>query len=330
MVIKRKFVRDQEKMKYWQSMIVLNYILNVRSKALPVVFDSDDNNKELEPLLVKLYEKRMLEIENNQYVPTKLGREALAQFLEKYHEMNNAFGVFQAICLNPVNRDAGETNFALEKLYELSEDDYLKFRNDSKWRWEDLRLAVIEFKNSRITDPEKKIDPVEMVVMNFLEKNRFDYEKKDWQFDLRAGLLWDEIYEIAESLLGVNDLTYTDMVSGGVTNGEDVIRDIVEQGTEIMQKIFKKKLQLEKEEEERFQRMKEEERLLEEERMQEEDRQWRQQRANSGYQEFVEYDYGERVVFRDLDPFDEVVVVRTTVEYMDPFFVPPVLVISIW
>lgn len=320
----RKIKRNQEKMTQWQAMMVMDYILNVRGKALPIVFDSDDDNKELEPLLQKLYEKRMLEIDNNQYVPTKLGREALAVFLKKYHEMNQAFGGFQAVCLSPVNRDAGETNFALEKLYELSEDDFSKFRNDSKWNWQDLRFAVIEYKNSRITDPAKKIDPVEMVVMNFLDNNRFDNNKKGWQFDLRAGLIWDEIYEIAESLIRINDLAYGDVT------GEMVIEGVIGQGTEIMLKLNKMKTQLEKEEEDLRRKMTEEERLLEEERMQEEDRQWRQQRANSGYQEFVEYDYGERVVFRDLDQFDEVVVVRTTVEYVDPFFVSPVLVVSIW
>jgi hypothetical protein len=315
-IVKRKFKRNQEKMAQWQAMLLLNYIINVRGKSIPLA-SADEDDRHLDPILSKLCNQRMLDVDvlKNQYIPTQKGRDALTIFLKRYDEMNQVFGVFQAVCLSPVNKEAGETNFALEKIYDMSEEGFAKFRKDSKWNWQDLRFAVIEFKNLQILDPAKKIDPVEMVFMNFIENNRFDYEKNDWQFDLKAGLIWEDMYEIAESLITISDLTYTDVPTGKIIKGEDVIREIVEQGAQITLKLMDTKLRLDEEEDEAIKK-------AEEAR--------REDRRQEDYfeEECVVYEETEYIVITPL--VYDLCPVSYYTSYYDPFYVGPVFYDPYW
>ena len=91
-------------------------------------------------------------------------------------------------------------------------------------KWSDLRVAVAEHKG---------IDPYRVVFLAMLSAETF-YENPDWKFDLSMGTLFQEMKQIVLEQLHVDDLSYSD--SEGKVPGEEVIRDIIEQGSELVAK----------------------------------------------------------------------------------------------
>ena len=91
-------------------------------------------------------------------------------------------------------------------------------------KWSDLRVAVAEHKG---------IDPYRVVFLAMLSAETF-YENSDWKFDLSMGTLFQEMKQIVLEQLHVDDLGYSD--SEGKVSGEEVIRDIIEQGSELAAK----------------------------------------------------------------------------------------------
>ena len=89
-------------------------------------------------------------------------------------------------------------------------------------KWSDLRVAVAEHKG---------IDPYRVVFLAMLSAETF-YENPDWKFDLSMGTLFQEMKQIVQEQLHVDDLGYSD--SEGKVSGEEVIRDIIEQGSELV------------------------------------------------------------------------------------------------
>ena len=89
-------------------------------------------------------------------------------------------------------------------------------------KWSDLRVAVAEHKG---------IDPYRVVFLAMLSAETF-YENPDWKFDLSMGTLFQEMKQIVQEQLLVDDLGYSD--SEGKVSGEEVIRDIIEQGSELV------------------------------------------------------------------------------------------------
>ena len=91
-------------------------------------------------------------------------------------------------------------------------------------KWSDLRVAVAEHKG---------IDPYRVVFLAMLSAETF-YENPDWKFDLSMGTLFQEMKQIVLEQLHVDDLGYSD--SECKVSGEVVIRDIIEQGSELVAK----------------------------------------------------------------------------------------------
>ena len=91
-------------------------------------------------------------------------------------------------------------------------------------KWSDLRVAVAEHKG---------IDPYRVVFLAMLSAETF-YENPDWKFDLSMGTLFQEMKQIVLEQLHVDDLGYSD--SEGKVSGEEVIRDIIEHGSELVAK----------------------------------------------------------------------------------------------
>ena len=88
-------------------------------------------------------------------------------------------------------------------------------------KWSDLRVAVAEHKG---------IDPYRVVFLAMLSAETF-YENPDWKFDLSMGTLFQEMKQIVLEQLHVDDLGYSD--GKGTVSGEEVIRDIIEQGSKL-------------------------------------------------------------------------------------------------
>jgi DNA-binding PadR family transcriptional regulator len=198
-----------EKSEQFTSILLMDYLVNHQGD-LPVLMDG--NYRTLEPLVVKLaaagYVKTPEALERGRsYIATDKGRDALAKFMQRYSEYLKVFDVFCAVDLN-----AG--TFAFAKFFDFDTDAawdaYLRQEN-----WEDLRIAVAEY---------KKIDPLEIVFMSFLNENRFDFTSSTWQFDLSSGLIWEQMENICNSALSVEQ----------VNQGDDtVMPDIISQGAEL-------------------------------------------------------------------------------------------------
>ncbi len=212
------FTLTDEKKKEYVSILLLEAIINSDLK-ISALLEGDDNL--LSPALTELYTKKFVDIKNNLYVATPLGESKIEAFLEKFDEYLVVYDIYCAIDL-----EKGE--FAFAKFHELDDDQWDVFLNDE--RWEDLRVTVAEY---------KKIDPVEIVFMAYINEGLFDMEDEGWQFDLMLGDVWDEILEICNSALTKEDI-----------GGDDVILDIIQQGSALMIELLKKDKELHEHDEE--------------------------------------------------------------------------------
>ncbi len=186
----------------------------------------DEGDAFLETILEWLLIKGYVEIRDNQkYVPAEKGRETLKNFLSRYSEYLTVFDVFCAVDL-----ESGEFAFASYFEYEAP-SAFSNYLEDE--RWEDLRIAVAEY---------KKLDPVEIVFMSFIAEKRFGRDETGWQFDLLLGSVWDEILEICNSALEWEELGYEDEEED--VSGEQVIEDVIKQGAELMVELHKKEAEL--------------------------------------------------------------------------------------
>ncbi len=177
----------------------------------------EKNESGLESLLNFLEERKVLTVgEDNYYWPTKKGRELYCQLVEQLETYIIHFEVFAYVDLE--NGDFGDPK-----------NDLLEGN-----RWSDLRVAVAEFKG---------IDPFRVVFLSMMSDEIF-FENPDWKFDLGLGTLFDELEQIVQDQLGIDDLSYEDQE--GTVSGEDVIRDIIEQGKFLADKSRKSKIETEK------------------------------------------------------------------------------------
>lgn len=267
-----KYTLSADQKKYFGSVLLLEDMNNFGRK-FPVLLDEDD--KVLEPLLVHMSAKGWVDIVGTSYQVTNEGRKVLTNYLEKLTEFRSVFKFYSAV-------DTGEGEFGYSSFFEFDTDEQFEdFINEE--RFEDLRVAICEF---------KKVNPLEVIFLEFVDTGRFDFEAKGWQMELMTGLLWDDMLEVANTNIHVEDLAEYDE-EGPTFTGEEVCRMIVEKGTELMLDLIK--LQAE-----------EDERLAQEEEAEEE--------YEDEYEEIVEeviieeyyveepyYDYGYYEVY--YDPF---------------------------
>ncbi len=219
----RPYTVSEDKKKQYAGIYVLEYMIN-NSMAFPLLLSGP--NADLESILEWHLIKGYVDIRDKEkYVPTEKGHEVLTKFLARYSEYLNAFDIYCAVDL-----EAGEFAFA----------SYFDYENASAWRafinderWEDLRIAVAEF---------KKLGPVEIVFMNFIAEKRFGRDSTGWQFDLLLGTVWDEILEICNTSIRWQDLGYED--EEGEVSGEQAIKDIITQGAELIVNLHKKEARL--------------------------------------------------------------------------------------
>jgi len=220
-------VDDQKKQ--FASAYLLEKMINT-PMSIPIFLQGNDQDLEL--ILEYLMAKESVAIEDNQkYVPTDKGREVLLRFMRRYHDFLRHYDIYSAV-------DLGSGEFAFERYFEYDHEDA---DEEGKWRryisgerWEDLRVTVAEF---------KKLNPVEIVFMSFLNEGRFGQTSEGWQFDLLLGSVWDEMLEVCNTALSVDDLSYEDD-DGSVISGEAVIKDVISQGARLNMELKKKETEL--------------------------------------------------------------------------------------
>lgn len=211
-----RFRITAERKKEFAALYLLDYMIHT-SASLPLLLEGND--QDLEPVLEWLLAKKYIAIEERQrYVPAATGRQALAQFTQRYLEFLRTYDVFSAVDL-----EAGV--FAFSHYHDFDDpDQWRDFLADE--RWDDLRVAVADYLGQ---------DPVEVVFMSFINENRFGRDQSGWQFDLLLGSVWDEILQICNSAISWRDLGYAS--EAGPVRAEDVMTDIIRQGRELMQQI---------------------------------------------------------------------------------------------
>ncbi len=204
------------------AIFVLNQMINNR-----VVFPLNlvDSNAFLIPLFKWMQERNLIDSQNVvirkktvfkselaewRYVPSTEGREFLTRFLQRYQEFIKLYDIPGAV-------DLTEGTFAFERYFELSSDDFKTYLAQDNW--EDLRVAVAEFKN---------LDPIEIVFMSFLNENKINANDPNWPSILVSDALWEEILRICNTNLSWRELGYRSI------SAEKVITDIITKSVELM------------------------------------------------------------------------------------------------
>jgi hypothetical protein len=183
----------------------------------------------LDSAFIKLLSAGRIKLDGTNYVPTEKGREFLQKFMSRYYEYLKVYDVFCG-----VNLETGE--FAFSEYYNINLGEGDSMEEYEKWleylgqeSFLDLRVAVAEF---------KKLNPVEIVFMSFINEDRFDVDKDGWEFDVYSGLFWDQITEI------VNDsITYAFLDE----EGHDM-EAIISAGTDVMLELHRTEEEIAEEE----------------------------------------------------------------------------------
>nr|MBL0716498.1 hypothetical protein [Desulfobacterales bacterium] len=147
----------------------------------------------------------------------------------RYSEFLKIFDIYCAV-------DLGEGTFAFEEYFNITDvKQWNKYLNDE--RWEDLRVAVAIY---------KKLNPVEIVFMSFLQEEQFGNRGEGWEFDLLLGSIWDDILKVCNTALSAPDLAYQDE-DGSLVDGNMVLEDVIIQGAELNLALHKQEQKLHQE-----------------------------------------------------------------------------------
>ncbi len=196
--IKNKFI----------GVVLINQIINFQ-KYFSVKLEQDDTY--LSDYLKNLEKNSFIVSEKGKYIPTEKGREYLSNFFNKYYEYLKMFDIYCAVDL-----EKGE--FAFSNINDdMNDDEWSEYLNNQ--RFSDVRIAVAEF---------KKMDPMEIVFMSFLNEGRFETSEYRWQYNLTGDKVWEDISEICNTAVSCEYLLK-----------DDVIQDVIKQGTEIALKLIK-------------------------------------------------------------------------------------------
>lgn len=219
----------------------------------PLTFDVllPYNDSFLEPVLTRLMGKGWVTIDTKKalYVPTLAGREPLVKFEQRYYDylkvydrpynsVSLVYGNFSSTYINSfsskesilalLREDRWRPYLSYFKEFILA-DIWAEVANDAfgiflrlEDEWEDLRVAVAEFKG---------LDPLEMVFMSLINEGRFDQGKDGWQFDLHAGWLFNEVERIA------NKAVHMDQILADGYTSEQLMQNIIIAGTDLMMQL---------------------------------------------------------------------------------------------
>jgi hypothetical protein len=190
----------------YKSLILLKELIDGRT--FRTVLNGSDNL--LNGIFTELLNKGYVETSFLKYKITEKGINAYDLFMKRYSEYLRYYDIFSFVDL-----EKGEFAFA----------NYFNFETDEEWelykmdsRFDDVRLAVASY---------KKINPAEIVFMSFLSDGRFDTQSVGWQANLVSNIIWDEINLICSTAIKHEEL------------GQDVIEDIIQQGSQLMLELIK-------------------------------------------------------------------------------------------
>lgn len=217
--ITKKYVITNDIKTQFITLVLINEIINYQ-KYFPVYLQDEDVF--LMDYLEYMKEHNLLEVKDEKYIPTTKGRECLEKFYAKYFEFLKVFDIYCAVDL-----EKGE--FAFAKMFDnMDEKTWNTFLAEK--RFSDVRVAVAEFKG---------INPMEIVFMSFLNEGKFETNILGWQHNLTMDIVWNDIVEICNSAITLEYL-----------KKDDVIQDIIKQGSELMLDLIKQEEELKNQPEE--------------------------------------------------------------------------------
>lgn len=201
---------------YFTSVLLLDNMVNLDHEYSIML---DGELKLLEPALEQMAVNGSIKLEGSQYVPTDKGIELLTNFKAKIVEFRKVYMHFSA-----VDMEAGE--FAYSRFYDFETDEEFDEYSEED-RFIDIRVAVCQF---------KKIDPLEIIFLDFVDRGTFDVEESGWEAELMTGLIWDEILEIAENNLQLETILETD--------GEGTMENVIKAGADVMMTLLKEEAEI--------------------------------------------------------------------------------------
>jgi hypothetical protein len=205
-----KFTLETKKKRQLIMAFLLDQLMDKRDFSVVLT----GNDTVLEPLFVEMLSLNFVKIERNFYKIDVKGQEFVDNFFARYAEFLKFYDIFCAV-------DLTNAEFAFKKFYDFDTDaEWETYLNQDNWQ--DVRVAVCEF---------KKLDPIEIVFMSFLNEKRFD--TNNWQFDLVSDLIWDEVLEICNTAIPLEDLIDDDVMSDIVNQGSTIMLDILKEENRI-------------------------------------------------------------------------------------------------
>ena len=208
-----KFVLNQDTKFRYITIVLLNQIINF-DKKFPVLLTGDDFI--LLDYINYMFAHDLIKIDevNKCYIASEKGRDYLVNFYAKFSEYLKVFDVYCAV-------DLQKGEFAFSRMNDS------EFENDESWnrflsedRFSDVRIAVAEF---------KKVDPIEIVFMSFVNEGKFEVDKDGWQKLLTEDEIWFDMIEICNTAVSCEYLSK-----------DGVMENVINQGSKLMLELIKK------------------------------------------------------------------------------------------
>jgi hypothetical protein len=222
------------------SLVILDKMIG-KNKAYPALLEGDDAH--LEDCINFLNENLIIDIdvESATYTASEKGKKLYKDFLKKYENYLRVFDIYSGV-------DLEEGNFAFEKLLDYDDEMFNDYINSDNF--DDLRITVCEY---------QKIDPWEIVFISYLIEKVFREPKdnsevlgkESWQYKVVYEGVFDEILEILNGSLHYEELGF-ETEDGDFVEGEEVIKDIIGQGSKLNREISLEQSKLDKEDQEAF------------------------------------------------------------------------------
>jgi len=196
------------------SILILNRLINDR-----LYLKVGDYDTCIDPILTKMFSSDLINLIDNQYVPTNEGRSVLKNFVNKYTEFLKVIDLYCAVDLG-----TGEFAFSPE-MFTMLPDEYEALVNED--RFDDLRLAVCRYKG---------VDVLEAAFMIMLDKDRFNLLEPEWEFELMSNLIWEEMTNIINESKDYEHITYS--VDEIEVDGKDIVESVICEGNKLMSELL--------------------------------------------------------------------------------------------
>ena len=205
----KKYVVTPELKAKFICLLLIHEIINFQKYFTVVTTGNDDFIADYLKLMLK---DGLIQIKETIYIPTDKGRKYLVNFYDKYCEYLKMFDIYCAVDL-----EKGEFSFSSANS-PMSDEEWDTFINDK--RFSDVRIAVAEF---------KKMDPMEIVFMSFLNEKRFLISDLDygWQYKITRDDIWNEIADICNTAITLEYLKENDVIQDIVAQGSKIVIDLL-------------------------------------------------------------------------------------------------------